>query len=297
MILKNFNKTKLETFFNLLKIVQWQIGEDTITPFSFLVCNRFIRKYPFRVVNYTAHELFKADIEDIPDFVAEFLSEYEGLLKGTWKALNATYNPLWNTDATTRIETVDTFDTLTSSVTNIDKTENSNEVSKNDFTSENSNIKVEDSESTNHTVDETAYGKTDTNTTSNTGYNDPNFFPTNKNVDLLSGNDTDTIDGNSTNTGTTNENGEVNTSSNNIKNNDVESNTNSNSFDANTGDITHITDLHKTGNIGVTTSQEMVTQEIILRIRHAFEPLVYKFVENFLLANIYGEDCYGSQTV
>lgn len=266
MILKDFNFNNLESFVTLLKATQWVVDETTLTPFTFLRAGRIINRNPYRVVNYTGEILHNTEeAADIEELYEQFLSEYEELLKSIYLAVNSDYNPIWNTDTQTTIQTTDTIDTATNKFANSNNNVTTSETTVNNLESESN---VSDINNSNHAED---------TATSNNGYDELNDFqPTVKVHNEASDNDA-TIN---------NSNESVN--SNNVRNLVTDTNDNSVAVDSNTGTIGHDTVLTKTGNIGVTTTQEMIDQEIRLRIKYSFEPLVYKYIEKFLLANIYG---------
>lgn len=206
------------------------------------------------------HTQYQSDINRI---ATVFHHKYGEALQNIYNVLHKEYDPLFNTDATTDITSTDTYDTQ-------------------NLTNENTEINRNGSAITNSSTNSTSDGsyEDDTNddntaTLKNSGYNSNDLTITNQNVI----DDDRHSEGSTSNTGTSNTTG--------ISNSEDTTESDTNRISSDTGTVTHETLLRRYGNVGITTAQKMVTDEVLLRIQLNYLELLYKMLADFLLDKIW----------
>lgn len=240
-------KSLSSTLYSILSIEEWQ--EEYWDRKIGLMLEKNLEKTQYNV-----------DIDRIANI---FHNKYSDPLNRIYETLHKEYDPLSNTDATTDITSTDTYDTQN----NIHENSETNRAGT---VLSNTNSEINSSDAFNQDSTDNS-----TNTLKNSGYN---------NNDLTVTNQTQYADGKHSDSTSSNNTNDITTS---VSNNEDVTESDTNRISADTGTVTHETLLKRFGNVGVTTNQKMVEDEILIRIRFNYLEILYKMLAEFLLDKIW----------
>ncbi len=230
--------------------------------------------------NFGQRKVLGSDLWSDVDFIQDFQNAWElfkistkdNFIK-TWNAFQMEYNPIENYDRQEER-------TTTPNLTDIDTKNGLENVHRHGFDSKQTGSKTDETTGdvsirTGDITTNRGYGKTQT--TSINGYNQDGFSPSEKLED--GGRDTDTETYNnlkdSTNVATTST---FNDLTNNVDMNEDRTYTNIQNTHTQTGNTKEVSRIH--GNIGVTTSQQMIQSELELRQQNIIFDYIKLFIDD-----------------